>query len=99
MQFGIENVFQNVMELTKIELSVENRGRNKKYDYIAGCLIAYACLITKKSGNRDMGIFYNKATKSIYIEKYGMMSYDEFYVKSSIENSNKLIGKYLTITR
>lgn len=87
------------MEVTKIELSVENRGKNKKYDYIAGCLIAYACLITMKADDRDLGIFYTRATKSIYIEKYGMIPYDNYYVKSSKGNSKRLIDKYLSIVQ
>ncbi|MFI5196506.1 MAG: hypothetical protein ACHQD8_05405, partial [Chitinophagales bacterium] len=80
MQFVYENAFENIKELTKIELSVENRGANKKYDYIAGCLIAYACLVSIKSVKWDMGIYYTEATKHIYIDKYGMKPLNEYYV-------------------
>ncbi len=97
MDFSIESVFVNVKELTKIELSIENRGANKRFDYLAGCLIAYACLITKKSPKLDMGIFYTKATKHIYVDKYGMTPLDEYYVKSDKKNCEKLIAKYLNI--
>ncbi len=97
MQFGIENPFQNVMELTKIELSKENIGQNKRYDYVAGCLIAFACFKTIKYTKRDMGIYYTKSTKRIYLEKYGMTPYDQYYVKSDKDNSISLIKKYLNI--
>lgn len=97
MQFTYENVFVQIKELTKLELSVENRGANKKYDYIAGCLIAYACLKTVKSSKWDMGIYYSRKTKHIYINKYGMVPFDEYYVQSTRDNSLRLINKYLNI--
>jgi hypothetical protein len=63
-------------EIKLICVSRENKGRHKKYDWIAGCLIAYAC--------REARLHYTIAAcvslipktgiKNHYMEKYGMLN-------------------------
>jgi len=98
MQFFLEDRMNHILELSKLELSKENIGANKKFDYIAGCLIAYACLKSLNSFTGEIFVFYTKETKNIYLEKYGMKPHDKFYVKSDKINSIKLVSKYLNVT-
>ncbi len=94
IQFFHERLF-NRLELNKLELSVENIGRGKKYDNIAGCLIAFTCLSSLKNHSGEVFIMPTKTTKSHYIEKYGFNPFNEYYVKSDRLNSERLIQKYL----
>ena len=37
-------------DVAKLSNSNTNKGENKEYDYVAGCLIAYACEIAFNNG-------------------------------------------------
>src|SRR5690349_8840115 len=39
----IDHPAEKRIEIKLLACSIENMGKNKKYDKIAGCLIAYAC--------------------------------------------------------
>ncbi len=98
MQFARYDIWtEEVFELTKLELSKENRRTSKKYENIAGCLIAYACLKSIKTFTGEIAIYYSKETKAHYIARYGMTAHDEYYVKSDKINSMRLIKEYLDI--
>ncbi len=82
------------VEIHKIEVKPENIGRNKRYDNIAGCLIAFACQqsIDKGLGGKVVLISKNKL-RWHYHNKYGMTEFMGFLVSNS-ENSRQLINKY-----
>lgn len=86
---------QNIIELNKIEVNNENVGNKKRFDYIAGCLIAFVCLQALNKMSGEVFIFYTSASKSIYLNKYGMQEFNQFYVKSNRLNSIKLVKRYL----
>jgi hypothetical protein len=44
----IDHPNEKRMEIKLLACSIENRGRDKKFDRIAGCLIAFACLLADK---------------------------------------------------
>jgi hypothetical protein len=96
MKFFHEDLIIKTIELNKIEVSTENYGRDKQYDFIAGCLIAYACLFAQKF-NGELYVLSKKVTKQLYIDKYGMKVHDQFYLTSDKSNCRALISKYLKI--
>ncbi|WP_291906334.1 hypothetical protein [Chitinophaga sp. CB10] len=57
----------NAIEIALLEVSVENIGNNKQYDYIGGCLIAFACRESFKRGHEG---FVSLVPKSSLIEHY-----------------------------
>src|SRR5689334_3628066 len=44
---------ENRIKIKLLASSIENQGRNKKYERIAGCMIAYACRISYKKYNEN----------------------------------------------
>lgn len=94
IQFFNEKMLLQTIEITKLEVAIENVGAKKKFDYIAGCLIAFACLEALKLTG-ELFLFYTKDTKKNYLAKYGMTSYSDFYVISNKENCKQLVLKYL----
>ena len=97
LQFFHEKKIFNIIELSKLESSRENVGSNKRYDKIAGCLIAFTCFqsLTKFTG--EVFIFCTKKTRDIYLNSYGMQPWDDYYVKSDKKNSIRLVAEYLNI--
>jgi len=72
LHLKIEN---NMLIMDVIEIAPHNIGNiNKKYDYVAGCLIAYACRESFKiEGNYKGFLTFTSKTDLIewYINKYG----------------------------
>lgn len=62
----------NAIEIDLLELSSENVGLKKKFDNIAGCLIAFACTESFKRGH-DGFVFLKPKTnlRKHYNSKYG----------------------------
>ncbi len=86
-----------IMDL--IELAPFNKGKNKKHDYVAGCLIAFAC---RESFNLESNYkgFLSFMSKTNLIEwykkKYGAVqafSTNRMFIEP--ENGIKLIDTYL----
>jgi hypothetical protein len=62
------------IEIKLLANSKENQGRNKIYDRVAGCMIAFACNLAAKKYKNDAGVSLIPKTNLIrhYMEKYGM---------------------------
>lgn len=62
------------LQISLLTVSKQNRGKNKKYDQIAGNLIAYACREAIKLYGQDGCVSLHPKTelKKHYMKKYGM---------------------------
>ena len=78
-----------------IEVNSKDRGKNKRYDYIAGCLFAFTCKMAFKKGYDGYVSLYPKTELiEYYRNKYG---FEEFGKNMFIElsKSEELVTKYL----
>ena len=86
-----------------LELAPHNTGRaNKRYDYVAGCLIAFACRESFKIQGEYQGFLtFVSKTNLIkwYSEKYGAELALGQRMFIDWENGEKLIDKYLNRTK
>lgn len=88
-----------MLVMDSIEIAPHNVGKeNKRYDYVAGCLIAYACRETFKQSNNYKGFLpFESKTDLIdwYIENYGakIAMNNKMYFDPTI--GRDLIEKYL----
>ena len=96
LQLKTEN---EMLIMNVLEIAPHNIGRNnKKYDYVAGCLIAFACKESFKLKSAYKGFLTFMSKTSLmkwYSEKYGapMGLGQRMYIDS--ENGLKLIQEYL----
>src|SRR5690554_4394042 len=96
LQLKTEN---EMLIMNILEIAPHNIGRkNKKYDYVAGCLIAFACKESFKLNSAYKGFLTFMAKTSLmkwYSEKYGAKVGlgQRMYIDS--ENGLKLINEYL----
>jgi hypothetical protein len=78
-----------------IENSNKNKGTNKEYDFVAGCLIARSCQIAFE---KDYDGFVSLKPKSeirvLYKNKYGFRNMGNL-LYTELSNSEELIKKYL----
>lgn len=76
-----------------IEVAPHNRGNNKVYDRIAGCLIAYACRLSFIYGERDYKgwLAFDVLEESKENEIRLMALYSSKYKAMRIENSTTMI--------
>lgn len=78
-----------------IENNKSNKGREKKYDHVAGCLIAHTCELAFE---KNYGGFVSLEPKteliSLYKKKYGFKEMGT-YLYTELSNSEELIKKYL----
>lgn len=83
------------IHINLIEISAANIGRHKTYDYIAGCLIAFACSLAFEK-KYDGFVSLEPKTNLIqhYNEKYGFKTYGAFMAVEA-EHAKFLIKKYL----
>lgn len=78
-----------------IEVSIKNVGKGKQYDYIAGCLLAYACqLAFERSYDGFVSLVPKTALIALYCSKYGFTQYGRELALSP-SSSLALIKKYL----
>ena len=63
------------IEIKLLANSIENKGRNKKYDRIAGCLIAYACRLSVDRYMKEACVSLIPKTELLnhYKQKYCMV--------------------------
>jgi hypothetical protein len=68
--------FEKRTEIRLLASSVENQGRNKKYDRIAGCLIGFACSQAKLKYLHEACVSLVPKTELVshYMEKYQMQN-------------------------
>ena len=101
---GVEGALHIIIEndmliMNVLEIAPHNIGRkNKKYDYVAGCLIAFACKESFKLDGNYKGFLTFMSKTSLmkwYSEKYGAKPGlgQRMYIDS--ENGLILINKYL----
>lgn len=90
-----------------IEIAPHNKGVGKRYDKVAGCLIAYACRLSFKSGKDHFkgwltfDVFEEDKKDEIklmalYCKKYGALKWGETTMVLSPEVGEELINKYLS---
>jgi len=78
-----------------IENSNTNKGKTKEYDYVAGCLIAYACeMAFEKNYDGFISLKPKSEIIELYKNKYGFKSMGN-YLYTELNNSESLIKKYL----
>lgn len=67
--------FGEMVYMNNLELAPHNIGKRKKYDWIAGCLIAYGCRFSLEEGKGNYQGFLTFESKTelipLYVEKYG----------------------------
>lgn len=101
---GVEGALQlqtenELLIMNVLEIAPHNIGRkNKKYDYVAGCLIAFACKESFKVKSEYKGFLTFMSKTSLmkwYSKKYGadVALGQRMYIDS--ENGLKLINEYL----
>lgn len=96
LQLKVEN---EMLIMNDLEIAPHNIGRkNKKYDYVAGCLIAFACKESFKLKGAYKGFLTFMSKTSLmqwYSKKYGAKVGlgQRMYIDS--ENGLKLIQEYL----
>lgn len=96
LQLKIEN---EMLIMSVLEIAPHNVGqKNKKYDYVAGCLIAFACRESFKLESAYKGFLTFMSKTSLikwYSEKYGasLGLWQRMYIDS--EEGMKLINEYL----
>ena len=89
-----------------IEIAPQNKGKNKKYDLVAACLIAFACRLSFILGNGDykgwLAFDVQENTEknqiklmALYCKKYNAQRLGETTMIISPENGEIIIEKYL----
>ncbi|RYU93447.1 hypothetical protein [Emticicia agri] len=89
-----------------IEIAPHNKGTEKRYEKVAGCLIAYACRLSFISGKNHFKGWLafdvmeeNKDDEiklmALYSQKYAAMKWGETTMVLSPEAGENLINKYL----
>lgn len=94
--FNNEMVFMNNVEVAPVNL-----GKKKLYDYVAGCLISFACLLSFRLGKGTYNGFLSFESKTELIDLYQNKYAAEYAMghKMFIEPrvGRKLIQQYLKI--
>ncbi|HEY3390388.1 MAG TPA: hypothetical protein VGK38_12490 [Prolixibacteraceae bacterium] len=93
----------DMLIMDALELAPHNIGqKNKRYDYVAGCLIAFGCRESfKTKGNYKGFLTFISKTNLIkwYAEKYGAELALGQRMFIDWENGERLIEKYLNRTK
>ena len=61
---------KEMVEMSNIENAPYNIGKNKKYDWVTGCLLAYACLLGFQIGKNNYKGFVSFESKTALMEHY-----------------------------
>lgn len=95
-------LLNGMMSMDLIEVHPNNRGKDKRLDFVAGCLIAFGCRESFKLDNEYEGYltFESKTVLiDIYKEKYGATQTFRNKMYISPEQGINLITKYLNHKR
>lgn len=97
-------IYQNLKSgqpyMAYLECGRYNKGKKKKYDHVAGCLIAKACQLSSIEG-KDLHKGYlsfkcmDEKVISLYHNKYGAVRVDEHWMYIDPKTGNELVEKYL----
>jgi len=83
------------LHIRLIENSNSNKGKNKEYDYVAGCLIAHLCeLAMEKNYDGFVSLKPKSELVGLYKSKYGFKEMGQLLF-TELGNSEVLIKKYL----
>ncbi len=91
--------FGEMVYMNNLELAPHNIGKEKQYDRIAGCLIAYGCRVSQEEGKGNYQGYLTFESKTelipLYTQKYGAIRASG--LKMFIDNAQgeKLIAQYL----
>ncbi len=92
---------EEMVYLNNIELAPHNIGNGKRYDYIAGCLIAYGCMHAHEQGKGNYHGYacFDSKTELIahYRDKYGAEQTIGQRMYYSPNTGLKLVKKYLKL--
>jgi len=94
---SIEDIAKELrVHIRLIENSNDNKGKGKKYDFVAGCLLAYACKIAFEN-NYSGFVSLKPKTELIplYKNKYGFKEMGNLLF-TELENSENLLKKYIS---
>lgn len=94
---SIERIVEELrIEVRLLEISIENVGRRKKYDGIAGILLAFACKESFKSGFYGfVSLIPKTGLINHYKEKYGFKQFGR-HMAIELAASELLMKKYLS---
>lgn len=91
-----------------LEVAPHNFGSNKIYQHVAGCLIAYAYLLSSRLGERynkgvltfevsEKNIVHERKLMAVYSQKYGVRHWTESSTMLITRDAGEvLLAKYLT---
>ncbi|MCB0854852.1 MAG: hypothetical protein KDD63_21675 [Bacteroidetes bacterium] len=92
--------FGEMVYMNNLELAPHNIGKQKKYDWVAGCLIAYGCRFSMEEGKGSYQGFLTFESKSklipLYEKKYGATCTLGQKMFIDIQQGEKLIKQYLS---
>lgn len=94
-------LFDEMVYMDNVEVAPHNYGKNKKFENVAGSLIAFACLEAFIIGKNAYNGFLSFTSKTelieLYAQKYGAIiaMNSRMYIDSEI--AKKLINQYLKI--
>jgi hypothetical protein len=83
-----------------LEAAPHNKGKDKQFDYVAGCLIAKACQLSFVNGEGQYEGFLSfncmdEKVIKVYHNKYGAIRVDKTYMFIDPPTGKKLIAEYL----
>ena len=100
LTFEMKNKVEPYMSF--IEVAAHNQGKDKKYEKVAGCLIAFACRLSFKRGDGWLAFDVLEEKKedeiklmAMYSIKYGALRYDQTMMVIPPEGGIKLISEFL----
>lgn len=83
------------LHIRLIEVNANDIGRQKEYENIAGCLIAFTCKQSfKKNYDGFVSLYSKTELRKLYTEKYGFQELG-MNLYTELSNSEELIKKYL----
>jgi hypothetical protein len=83
------------IHINLIEVAIEQVGKGKEFDHIAGCLIAFACSLSfKKNYEGFVSLTPKTNLIRLYQEKYGFRQFGRM-LGSEYQQSKNLIDKYI----
>lgn len=94
-------VDEGYYEMSNLELAPENYGSTGKLNNVAGCLIAYGCLLTFQLNTGNYKGYLAFTSKGELISHYEKNYFAELVFREKMiispQNAKKLIKKYLQI--
>lgn len=94
-------VEEGYYEMSNLELAPKNYGSKGKLNNVAGCLIAYACLLTFQINEGNYKGHLSFTSKGELIPHYEKNYFAELVYREKMiifpQNGKKLIRKYLTL--